>query len=125
VILHIRVRDKKTRKIFHISIFQQIVNIIIFYRYNISWYLSSLHIQKLVLFLMKRSNKIFALNVGKLFTASLECFATVKLFHLFTHIYLFYIHIYPYTYRYIFNNINCTICYAHFQNINVMHIYDI
>ncbi|KAH0945751.1 hypothetical protein HN011_002254 [Eciton burchellii] len=45
--------------------------------YNISWYLSSLHIQKLILFLLKRSNKIFALNVGKLFTASMECFATV------------------------------------------------
>ncbi|XP_026825101.1 uncharacterized protein LOC105282608 isoform X5 [Ooceraea biroi] len=51
--------------------------------YNVSWYLAPLHIQKLILFLLQRSNKIFVLNVGGLFPASLECFATVKLFHLF------------------------------------------
>ncbi|RLU23641.1 hypothetical protein DMN91_003847 [Ooceraea biroi] len=45
--------------------------------YNVSWYLAPLHIQKLILFLLERSNKVFSLNVGGLFTASLECFATL------------------------------------------------
>ncbi|XP_026825100.1 uncharacterized protein LOC105282608 isoform X4 [Ooceraea biroi] len=45
--------------------------------YNVSWYLAPLHIQKLILFLLQRSNKIFVLNVGGLFPASLECFATL------------------------------------------------
>ncbi|KAH0945754.1 hypothetical protein HN011_002257 [Eciton burchellii] len=45
--------------------------------YNVSWYLTSLHIQKLILFLLQRSNKIFVLNIGKLFIASLEYFATL------------------------------------------------
>ncbi|XP_026824674.1 uncharacterized protein LOC105285790 isoform X1 [Ooceraea biroi] len=54
--------------------------------YNVSWYLAPVDIQKLILFLIQRSSRIFCLTVGGLFTASLECFATVKLFHLFIHI---------------------------------------
>ncbi|XP_026825089.1 uncharacterized protein LOC105286881 isoform X2 [Ooceraea biroi] len=54
--------------------------------YNVSWYLAPLHIQKMILLLLQRSNKIFTLSVGGLFTGSLECFATVKLFHLFIRI---------------------------------------
>ncbi|XP_026824682.1 uncharacterized protein LOC105286020 isoform X4 [Ooceraea biroi] len=54
--------------------------------YNVSWYLAPVQIQKLILFLIQRSCRIFTLNVGGLFTSSLECFATVKLFHLFIHI---------------------------------------
>ncbi|XP_011634419.1 uncharacterized protein LOC105425377 [Pogonomyrmex barbatus] len=45
--------------------------------YKIQWYLAPLQIQKLILFLMQRSNKSFGLNVGGLFVASLECFATL------------------------------------------------
>ncbi|KAH0945740.1 hypothetical protein HN011_001500 [Eciton burchellii] len=45
--------------------------------YNVSWYLSSLYIQKLVLFPLQRSNKIYTINVGKLFTGSLKNFATL------------------------------------------------
>ncbi|KAH0944331.1 hypothetical protein HN011_002735 [Eciton burchellii] len=45
--------------------------------YNISWYSSSLHIQKLVLLLLQRSNKSFILSIGKIFTGSLENFATL------------------------------------------------
>ncbi|RLU24223.1 hypothetical protein DMN91_004433 [Ooceraea biroi] len=45
--------------------------------YNVSWYLAPLHIQKLILFLLQRSHKIFTLSAGGLFTASLECFATL------------------------------------------------
>ncbi|XP_026824681.1 uncharacterized protein LOC105286020 isoform X3 [Ooceraea biroi] len=45
--------------------------------YNVSWYLAPVDIQKLILFLIQRSSRIFCLNVGGLFTASLECFATM------------------------------------------------
>ncbi|XP_011696368.1 PREDICTED: uncharacterized protein LOC105455028 [Wasmannia auropunctata] len=45
--------------------------------YKVHWYLAPLHIQKLILFLMQRGNKSFGLNVGGLFVASLECFATL------------------------------------------------
>ncbi|EZA47028.1 hypothetical protein DMN91_004391 [Ooceraea biroi] len=45
--------------------------------YNVAWYLAPLHIQKLILFLLQRSNKSCTLSVGGLFTASLECFATL------------------------------------------------
>ncbi|RLU23643.1 hypothetical protein DMN91_003849 [Ooceraea biroi] len=45
--------------------------------YSISWYLAPLHIQKLVLFLLQRNHKIFTMSVAGLFTASLECFATL------------------------------------------------
>ncbi|EZA51620.1 hypothetical protein X777_08804 [Ooceraea biroi] len=45
--------------------------------YNVSWYLAPLHIQKLILFLLERSHKIFTLSAGGLFTASIECFATL------------------------------------------------
>ncbi|EZA51611.1 hypothetical protein DMN91_004428 [Ooceraea biroi] len=45
--------------------------------YNISWYLAPIRIQKLILFLLQRSNKIFTLSIGGLFTISLECFATL------------------------------------------------
>ncbi|RLU23676.1 hypothetical protein DMN91_003882 [Ooceraea biroi] len=45
--------------------------------YNVSWYLAPLHIQKLILFLLERSHKIFTLSAGGLFTASIECFVTL------------------------------------------------
>ncbi|XP_026825106.1 uncharacterized protein LOC105282612 isoform X2 [Ooceraea biroi] len=45
--------------------------------YSVLWYLAPLRIQKLILFVLQRSNKIFILNVGGLFSASLECFATL------------------------------------------------
>ncbi|KAL6445405.1 hypothetical protein ACFW04_002295 [Cataglyphis niger] len=45
--------------------------------YNICWYAAPLHIQKLILFLLQRGSKSFGLNVGGLFVASLECFATL------------------------------------------------
>jgi len=46
--------------------------------YKVQWHLVPLHIQKLILFLIQRSNKVFGLNVGGLFVASLECFAAVR-----------------------------------------------
>ncbi|XP_019888309.1 uncharacterized protein LOC105282614 isoform X6 [Ooceraea biroi] len=45
--------------------------------YNTSWYLAPIRVQKLILFVLQRSHKIFALNVGGLFSGSLECFATL------------------------------------------------
>lgn len=51
----------------------------LFYRYTIPWYRASLNIQKMILFLLQRNNKDFVLNIGGIFIASLECFASVKL----------------------------------------------
>ncbi|XP_036142846.1 uncharacterized protein LOC118645580 [Monomorium pharaonis] len=45
--------------------------------YSIQWYMAPLHIQKLILFLLQRGVKDLSLNVGGLFTGSLECFATL------------------------------------------------
>ncbi|KAH0944514.1 Or9e36 [Eciton burchellii] len=45
--------------------------------YNISWYQAPLHIQKMILFLLLRSNKTFTLNMGGLFMLSIESFATL------------------------------------------------
>ncbi|XP_067216095.1 uncharacterized protein [Linepithema humile] len=40
--------------------------------YSVQWYLAPLHVQKMVLFLLQRSTKVFTVNLGKLFVASLE-----------------------------------------------------
>ncbi|XP_039311492.1 uncharacterized protein LOC105198364 isoform X1 [Solenopsis invicta] len=45
--------------------------------YNVQWYKSSLHMQKMILFLLQRGTKEFTLNVAGLFDASMECFATL------------------------------------------------
>ncbi|XP_072757160.1 uncharacterized protein [Anoplolepis gracilipes] len=45
--------------------------------YNVPWYNAPIHIQRLILLLMQRGNKSFGLNVGGLFVASLQCFATL------------------------------------------------
>jgi len=63
-----------------INLYQIINSIWFLYRYNISWYQAPLHIQKLILFLLLRSNKTFTLNMGGLFILSIEFFASVKLF---------------------------------------------
>ncbi|XP_071638679.1 odorant receptor coreceptor-like [Temnothorax longispinosus] len=45
--------------------------------YNVQWYRAPIHIQKMILFLLQRETKEFTLSVGKLFHASMECFATL------------------------------------------------
>ncbi|XP_011634067.2 uncharacterized protein LOC105425151 [Pogonomyrmex barbatus] len=45
--------------------------------YNVQWYIAPLNIQRLILFLLQRSAKDFSLNVGGIFYASIECFATL------------------------------------------------
>ncbi|XP_070160067.1 odorant receptor 9a-like isoform X2 [Polyergus mexicanus] len=45
--------------------------------YNVRWYIAPLHLQKIVLFLLQRNSRNFTLNVGGLFVASIECFATL------------------------------------------------
>ncbi|XP_011860669.1 PREDICTED: odorant receptor 4-like isoform X3 [Vollenhovia emeryi] len=45
--------------------------------YNIRWYIAPVHIQKLILFILQKNSKAFALHIGKIFVASLECFATL------------------------------------------------
>ncbi|XP_071560233.1 uncharacterized protein [Temnothorax nylanderi] len=45
--------------------------------YNVQWYRAPIHIQKIILFLLQRETKEFTLSVGKLFHASMECFATL------------------------------------------------
>ncbi|XP_039311561.1 uncharacterized protein LOC113004049 [Solenopsis invicta] len=45
--------------------------------YNVQWYKAPIHVQKMILFLLQRETKEFTLNVGRLFNASMECFATL------------------------------------------------
>ncbi|XP_018055779.1 PREDICTED: odorant receptor 43a-like [Atta colombica] len=45
--------------------------------YNVQWYRAPLNIQRMILFLLQRKAKEFTLNIGGLFTGSMECFATV------------------------------------------------
>ncbi|KAH0944439.1 Or9e55NTE, partial [Eciton burchellii] len=45
--------------------------------FNIPWYTASLQIQKMTLFLLQRGSKAFTLNLGGIFTLSLECFASL------------------------------------------------
>ncbi|KAG5321412.1 OR43A protein, partial [Acromyrmex heyeri] len=45
--------------------------------YNVQWYRAPLHIQRMILFLLQRKAKEFTLNIGGLFTGSMECFATL------------------------------------------------
>ncbi|XP_067209643.1 odorant receptor 63a-like [Linepithema humile] len=45
--------------------------------YNVCWYRASLQVQKLILFLLQRRNKVFGLYIGGLFLASLQSFATL------------------------------------------------
>jgi len=49
------------------------------YRYNMPWYQTPLHTQKLILFLLQRDNKTFTFIIGGLFTLSFECFSSVML----------------------------------------------
>jgi hypothetical protein len=58
------------------SIHTYIINLL-FCRYDIPWYVTPVRIQKLVMFLLQRSTKTFALQIGGLFIGSLEGFATV------------------------------------------------
>ncbi|XP_071638448.1 uncharacterized protein [Temnothorax longispinosus] len=45
--------------------------------YNVQWYKTPLHIQRMILFLLQRRTKEFKIRIGKLFVASMECFATL------------------------------------------------
>ncbi|XP_018349242.1 PREDICTED: uncharacterized protein LOC108752708 [Trachymyrmex septentrionalis] len=45
--------------------------------YNIQWYKTPLQIQRMILFLLQRRAKKFALNLGGVFDASIEGFATL------------------------------------------------
>jgi len=63
---------------YHKYLFSQIDSLYCYrVRYEVQWYITPLHIQKLILFLLLRGNKSFGLNVGGLFVSSLQCFATV------------------------------------------------
>ncbi|XP_026825928.1 uncharacterized protein LOC105285851 isoform X2 [Ooceraea biroi] len=45
--------------------------------YNVKWYMAPLNIQKMMLFLLQRGTKVFNLNIGGVFVASLESAATL------------------------------------------------
>ncbi|XP_039311366.1 uncharacterized protein LOC105198356 [Solenopsis invicta] len=45
--------------------------------YNIQWYKAPLHIQKMILFLLRRGTKKFTLNVGGLLDGTIENFAAL------------------------------------------------
>ncbi|XP_067216102.1 uncharacterized protein [Linepithema humile] len=46
--------------------------------YNVKWYVASLHIQRLILFLLQRGTKRFHLIIAGMFVGCFEGFATVK-----------------------------------------------
>ncbi|XP_077280804.1 odorant receptor 9a-like isoform X2 [Temnothorax americanus] len=52
-------------------------NHVFYTAYNVQWYRAPIHIQKMILFLLQKQTKEFTLSVGKLFHASMECFATL------------------------------------------------
>jgi hypothetical protein len=54
------------------------INQLLFGRYNIEWYETSLFIQKVILFILQRGTKNFRIVFGKLFMASMESAAMVK-----------------------------------------------
>ncbi|XP_077263340.1 uncharacterized protein LOC143898090 [Temnothorax americanus] len=45
--------------------------------YNVRWYVTPLHVQKLILFLLQRGSKTVSLNFGIMFVLSLELFAAL------------------------------------------------
>ncbi|XP_036138322.1 odorant receptor 30a-like [Monomorium pharaonis] len=52
-------------------------NLIFITAYDVRWYATSIYIQKLIQFLLLRSNKPFDLKIGKMSVGSLQCFATL------------------------------------------------
>ncbi|XP_029666081.1 uncharacterized protein LOC115237280 [Formica exsecta] len=56
-------------------------NHIFYTAYNVRWYVAPLHVQKQILFILQRSTKAVSLNVGGLFAASLNCFASVNIIY--------------------------------------------
>ncbi|XP_025271224.1 uncharacterized protein LOC109610502 isoform X2 [Camponotus floridanus] len=49
--------------------------------YNVRWYIAPLYIQRTILFLLQRNTRNFTLNIGGLFVASIEGFATLYILH--------------------------------------------
>ncbi|KAL0101209.1 hypothetical protein PUN28_018795 [Cardiocondyla obscurior] len=45
--------------------------------YNVQWYVTPIHVQKLILFLLQRGNKTVSLNFGIVFVLSMELFAAL------------------------------------------------
>ncbi|XP_039311508.1 uncharacterized protein LOC105203400 [Solenopsis invicta] len=52
-------------------------NHVYFTAYNVQWYGTPLHIQRMILFLLQRGTLHYSLNIGGLFDASIEGFATL------------------------------------------------
>jgi len=55
-----------------------IIYLLLYFRYNIDWYMASLRVQKLILFLLQKGSTDFKVNIGGLFIPSLEGFAMVE-----------------------------------------------
>jgi len=60
---------------FHVRFY---INLTLFCRYNVEWYMAPLHIQKMMLFLLQKGTKAFHLILGGIFIASMESAATVR-----------------------------------------------
>ncbi|XP_018300362.1 uncharacterized protein [Mycetomoellerius zeteki] len=45
--------------------------------YNVQWYRTPLHVQKIILFLLQRDTKKFTLNIGGIIEGSVEHFASL------------------------------------------------
>jgi len=55
-----------------------IIYLLLLFRYNIDWFMASLRVQKLILFLLQKGSTDLKLNIGGLFIPALESFAMVE-----------------------------------------------
>jgi len=55
-----------------------IIHLLLHFRYNIDWYMASLRVQKLILFLLQKGSTDFKVNIGGLIIPSLEGFAMIE-----------------------------------------------
>jgi len=83
--------------------------ILLSFRYQVRWW-ASIYIQKLILFILQKGNKVFCLNIGILFIASLQYFFVVKkvLMHYLPHTFIIVIIYWPLQFKrsYVIYNLN-------------------
>jgi len=74
----------KTQRVIHLIRIlikkKQIIFSLQLRRYDIPWYAAPVHIRKLFIFILQRTIKGYALNIGGVIMVSLESFASVMIF---------------------------------------------
>ncbi|TGZ32044.1 hypothetical protein DBV15_03839 [Temnothorax longispinosus] len=54
---------------------------LLLYRYNVRWYVTPLHVQRLILFLLQNGSKTFRMSLGGVLSLSIELFATYFIYN--------------------------------------------